>query len=72
LPLSSLIINTDRNKLTDIIIPSGIDIIVIIIRINRDLAVWGKDTAEWNPEQWLSPLPLGVLDAYIPSIYAGM
>jgi cytochrome P450 len=72
LPFSSPIIYKDGNMLMDIVIPNNATIIVSILGINRDPAIWGEDAAEWKPERWLSPLPPSVADARIPGVYANM
>ena len=56
----------------EVTVPSGTFILVSILGINRDPAIWGEDAAEWKPERWLSPLPSSVTDARVPGVYANM
>ena len=70
--LSPPIIDKNGKELTEIAVPSGTIIMVSILGINRDPAIWGEDAAEWKPERWLSPLPSSVTDARVPGVYANM
>jgi len=72
LPFSSPVVDEEGNKLTEIVVPNDTNIVVSILGVNRDPAIWGEDAAEWKPERWLSPLPSSVQDARIPGIYANM
>ncbi|KAA1468089.1 cytochrome P450 [Dentipellis sp. KUC8613] len=70
LPLGTPIAATDGSKMSEIPIAENTGIIISIIGVNRSIAIWGADAAEWKPERWLSPLPQSVADAHVPGVYS--
>ena len=70
LPLSTPIVGTDGQPITELIVPAGTMVWVNIFGLNRDKDIWGPDADEWKPERWLAPLPPSVADAHIPNVYA--
>jgi len=70
LPLGSPIIGEDGTKMSEIPIANNTDVIISIVGVNRDPAVWGPDAAQWKPERWLSPLPDSVSEARVPGVYS--
>ncbi|KAF9528231.1 cytochrome P450 [Crepidotus variabilis] len=70
LPIGTPIQGLDGNAISKIPIPSGTDIMIGVMAINRDPLLWGEDSHEWKPERWLKPLPDTLTNARIPGIYA--
>ena len=70
LPLMNPIIGEDGIEIPDVPIPNNTNVIISIIGVNRDPAIWGADALEWKPQRWHSPLPSSVTDVNIPGIYS--
>ncbi|KAF8237919.1 cytochrome P450 [Tricholoma matsutake] len=72
LPLFTPITGVDGRQMNEIFVPKDTKIIISIINYNRDPALWGPDSYEWNPERWLGPLPDTIMEAPVPGIYSHM
>ncbi|KAF8237924.1 cytochrome P450 [Tricholoma matsutake] len=72
LPLFTPITGVDGRQMNEILVPKDTKIIISIINYNRDPALWGPDSYEWNPERWLAPLPDTIMEAPVPGIYSHM
>lgn len=72
LPLSQPIRGLDGSEMENIFVPKDTDIMVGILAVNRDPAIWGEDADQWKPERWLEPLPAQVTEARVPGVYANM
>ena len=72
MPISEPITGNDGNIITEIFVPAGTEMVIGILPINRDKAIWGEDAEEFKPERWMSPLPSSVTDARIPGVYANL
>ncbi|KAI3755711.1 hypothetical protein L1987_55517 [Smallanthus sonchifolius] len=52
-PVVRIMRNThNETKLGDMMIPSGVDIIIPIIRVHHDPEIWGEDAKEFKPERF--------------------
>ncbi|KAF9261492.1 cytochrome P450 [Marasmius fiardii PR-910] len=69
LPLSTPVTCTDGSVVNEIFIPRNTDLLISIVNLNRNKAIWGEDADEWKPER-LSPLPQVLVDAKIPGVYS--
>jgi len=72
LPVSTPIKGVDGTDIHEIHLPSNTDVVVGILSANTSSAVWGKDSYEWKPERWLSPLPDTVIEAHYPGVYSNL
>ena len=72
MPISEPITGNDGNVMTEIFVPAGTEMVIGILPINRDKAIWGEDAEEFKPERWMSSLPSSVTDARIPGVYANL
>ena len=72
MPISEPITGNDGNIMTEIFVPAGTEMVIGILPINRDKAIWGEDAEEFKPERWMSSLPSSVIDARIPGVYANL
>ena len=72
MPISEPITGNDGNIITEIFVPAGTEMVIGILPINRDKAIWGEDAEEFKPERWMSSLPSSVTDARIPGVYANL
>ena len=70
--ISEPITGNDGNVMKEIFVPAGTEMVIGILPINRDKAIWGEDAEEFKPERWMSPLPSSVTDARIPGVYANL
>ncbi|KAI8976641.1 cytochrome P450 [Trametes punicea] len=70
LPLSAPVQGVDGQLVRELYVPAGTTVWLNIFGVNRDPTIWGPDAGEWKPERWLSPLPVSVTDAHIPSVFA--
>ncbi|KAI0030803.1 cytochrome P450 [Vararia minispora EC-137] len=71
LPLAHSYTDTTGKERNELIVPGGSTMVIVnIVGVNRDKAIWGPDAHEWKPERWLSPLPDSVAEARIPGVYA--
>ena len=72
MPISEPITGNDGKIITEIFVPAGTEMVIGILPINRDKAIWGEDAEEFKPERWMSSLPSSVIDARIPGVYANL
>ncbi|KAI0642535.1 cytochrome P450 [Trametes meyenii] len=72
LPLSEPIVGTDGKSIHELFVPAGTTIWLNMLGSNRDPAIWGPDACEFRPERWLAPLPVSVVEARVPSVFANM
>ncbi|KAJ6612274.1 cytochrome P450 [Mycena sp. CBHHK59/15] len=72
LSLSTPITGVDGTEVSEIAIPSNTNVMMSILSVNRDPAIWGPDSFEWKPERWLTSLPKTVEEAHIPGIYSNL
>ena len=72
MPISEPITGNDGNIITEIFVPAGTEMVIGILPINRDKAIWGEDAEVFKPERWMSSLPSSVIDARIPGVYANL
>ena len=72
MPISEPITGNDGNIITEIFVPAGTEMVIGILPINRDKAIWGEDAEEFKPERWMSSLPSSVTNARIPGVYANL
>ncbi|KAI0044071.1 cytochrome P450 [Auriscalpium vulgare] len=70
IPLDSPITTADGTLISTLFVPKGTDVVINILGVNRDPAIWGRDAEEWKPERWLAPLPESVEAARIPGVYS--
>lgn len=72
LPVATPIKALDGHEINEIFIPKGQEIFISLFDCNRDPEIWGPDAEEWNPNRWLSPLPLSVTESRVPGIYSNL
>ena len=72
LPLSTPIVGTDGQPITELIVPAGTMVWVNIFGLNRDKDIWGPDADEWKPERWLQHLPSMLDEARVPGVYSNL
>ncbi|KXN88518.1 Cytochrome P450 3A5 [Leucoagaricus sp. SymC.cos] len=70
LPLSKPVVGANGKEVSEILVPSGTNIIISVLGSNTNPDLWGTDALEWKPERWLSPLPNAVAEAHTPGIYS--
>lgn len=70
LPLFTPITGVNGHVMHEIVVPKDTSVMISIINVNRDPALWGPDSYEWKPERWLSPLPDTIKEAPVPAIYS--
>lgn len=71
IPLQYPVLAVDgTSQIKEIVVRAGTTCYVGILGSNRNIATWGKDAHEFNPDRWLSPLPCTVDAAPIPSIFS--
>ena len=72
MPLSEPMQGVDGNPVERVFVPKGTPVMVCIRSVNSDPSRWGKDSYEWKPERWLSPLPEKVTDARLPGVFPNL
>ncbi|TFK29213.1 cytochrome P450 [Coprinopsis marcescibilis] len=72
LPLSRPITSPSGEKISEVTVPSGTQIILGAASSNKDPVLWGPDADEWKPERWLSPFPDSLVEARIPGVYSNL
>lgn len=72
LPLSKPVKTRDGEEKSEIVVPKGTLVMLQLIKLNRDVDIWGPDAEEWKPERWLAPLPGSVVEANVPGVYANL
>ncbi|PPR05971.1 hypothetical protein CVT24_004635 [Panaeolus cyanescens] len=70
LPLSKPVQSRNGQPISEVFLSKGDEIFIPLINCNCDTTLWGPDAEEWKPDRWLSPLPLELIEAKVPGIYA--
>ncbi|KAJ3743770.1 cytochrome P450 [Lentinula detonsa] len=70
LPLHKSITGLNGTEIHQVMVPKGTIVFLSIFNANRNPELWGKDSEEWKPERWLSPLSPEVVNARIPGVYS--
>ncbi|KAJ3993079.1 cytochrome P450 [Lentinula boryana] len=70
LPLQKSITGLNGTEIRQVMVPKGTIVFLSIFNANRNPELWGKDSEEWKPERWLSPLSPEVVNARIPGVYS--
>jgi len=72
LPLGTPVRGRDGSMITEIALPRDSNLIISVLSLNRNKALWGEDAYEWKPDRWLKPLPFAVTESKIPGVYSNM
>ncbi|TFK51292.1 cytochrome P450 [Heliocybe sulcata] len=72
LPLGTPIRGVDGTVITEIPLPRDSNLMISILSLNRNKALWGEDAYEWKPDRWLKPLPAAVMNSKIPGVYSNI
>ncbi|CAK9785777.1 cytochrome P450 [Cutaneotrichosporon oleaginosum] len=67
LPLSRPVRGRDGKMMDSVVVDKGTEVVILVGNVNRDPAIWGPDSNEFNPDRYDRP-PL----ASVPGVYGNL